>query len=1108
MMRAMVSGSAPIEGSPLVVIGSSAGGIEALSRVVRDLASDFKAAVIVAQHLDPRRPSHLPEILARHAALPVRVAATGDRLEGGVIHVVPPNRLVEVVEDTIRLRPHRSSSTAPSIDRLLASAAKAYGERLTAVILTGTGSDGAAGAWDVKRAGGTVVVENPATAMFASMPASVSPSIVDATADLDAIAGVLTSLVEVPDASPDSSAGASGSDPDGFGVLLERIRDRSGIDYGAYKPATIRRRVRGRVSATGSPSVAAYAALVERDPVEYDRLIDSLLIKVTEFFRDGKLWDELRSTTLPAVIQEARLEGREVRIWSAGCSTGEEAYSLAISVAEAALELGQQPEVRIFGTDVDRAAIDFARRGVYPPGALRNVPAPLRARYFTRTPAGFEVERRIRARMVFGEHDLSTRVPFPRIDLLLCRNVLIYFTVPLQRVALETFAYSLRAEGRLVLGSAETVAALPGPYAVEHARLRIYRRLPGRQLVAHPWPKVVQTARDPAFPIRPATTPSRDDDRPADVAMPPAEGVLLALDVGVVVVDPHYDIVRINTAARRMLGIHGSAFEQDFVHLADVLPSSPVRTAIDAALKGKTSQAVYEVEATDLATDAPRHLEVTAKPLRDPTEPDDVVIIELHDVSRVEQERRAHARTRQRLDKAAVLNDRLLRANDELSALIADLRLANKTLHRSSEDAQAGREEVETLNEEFQATNEELETLNEELTATVEELRIANEDLAARTDQLRVQAMAMEVQKRETEEEHDRLGSILASIGDAVVAVDHEGQIVATNTVYDRLFGGPTAEIPSEDVTGLPFPPEDRPQQRAARGERFRVEFAVSDEDGKRRWFEAVAEPLTVADRTWGGVVSIRDISERTMRLSLERLMAAAGHELKTPTAALHNYLQLVERRLASGDVDEAATFAARAMAQAIRLSELVERLYDISRIQIGRLDIVSRRVDLVTIVGEAVEVASVLPQAPSIRFGRHPASLMIQGDAGRLEQVFLNLLSNAIDHATGTDTVDVAIHRVRGRAEVSIRDTGPGIAAEDVTVLFDAYTRVGHPRESGLGLGLFVAREIVVAHGGTITAESTIGVGTTFTVSLPALTAAPKPASPAPPRAAGKSRG
>jgi len=319
---------------------------------------------------------------------------------------------------------------------------------------------------------------------------------------------------------------------------------------------------------------------------------------------------------------------------------------------------------------------------------------------------------------------------------------------------------------------------------------------------------------------------------------------------------------------------------------------------------------------------------------------------------------------------------------------------------RSSEDAQAGREEVETLNEEFQATNEELETLNEELTATVEELRIANEDLGARTEELRLQAVAMEEQKREIEEDHDRLGSILASIGDAVVAVDHEGRNVATNVVYDKLFGKPATDIQLEDVAGLPFRPEDRPERRAGGGERFRVEFAVSDPEGKRRWFEAVAEPLTAEDRTWGGVISIRDVSERTMRLSLERLMAASGHELRTPTAAIHNYLQLVDRRLASGQPDEAAKYNARAMVQAKRLDELVERLFDVSRIQSGRLEIVTEPIDLVDVVRDATDVSAALPDAPTVEFSAKPASLIVHGDAGRLAQVFLNLLANAIEHA------------------------------------------------------------------------------------------------------------
>jgi two-component system CheB/CheR fusion protein len=302
----------------------------------------------------------------------------------------------------------------------------------------------------------------------------------------------------------------------------------------------------------------------------------------------------------------------------------------------------------------------------------------------------------------------------------------------------------------------------------------------------------------------------------------------------------------------------------------------------------------------------------------------------------------------------------------------------------------------------------------------------------------------------------------------------------------------------------MPFRREDQPHRRAARGERFRVEFAVSDPDGKRRWFEAVAEPLTAEDRTWGGVVSIRDVSERTMRLSLERLMAAAGHELKTPTAAIHNYLQLVERRLASGDSAEAATYASRAASQARRLNDLVERLFDVSRIQTGQLEIVLEPVDVVAIARAAVDVTAVLANAPDIRFSAKPASLVVRGDAGRLEQVFLNLLANAVEHAAGSGAIEVVVRRSGAFAVVEVRDHGDGIPAEDLSIVFEAYTRLRQPqRTAGLGLGLFVSREIVAAHGGTIIATSQIGDGTTISVRLPA---APETAKPTP-REAAKTR-
>jgi two-component system, chemotaxis family, CheB/CheR fusion protein len=1062
----------------LVVIGSSAGGIEALSRVVASLPADFPAPIVIAQHLDPRRPSHLHEILARQATLPVRVVEERETLEDGVIFVVPSNRLVEISHGDLRLRAAKAGAIAPSIDVLLESAAGVFGPGLVAVILTGSGTDGSAGARHVKEKGGSVVIEDPATAMFPSMPGSIPTALVDATADLDSIGSIVFDLL---------TAGTSpieGPDQEQLRSLLQRIHDRSGIDFSTYKPATILRRLRGRMTATAHPTLALYRAYLDAQPEEYVRLANSFLIKVTEFFRDPKLFDYLRDHVIPGLIADARREKRELRIWSAGCSTGEEAYSLAMVVADLLGDGLVWPEIRIFATDIDREAIAFARRGRYQAAALRSLPAGALERHFVKSGDGYEVGRRLRGLMVFGEHDLGERAPFPRIDLILCRNVMIYFTAPMQQVALETFAFSLRPGGSLVLGASESILALQEPYDEENAQLRVYRRRDGSYAIPPTLPSVprVRRASDSRLDLAVHGT-HRDVQRVAESSAS-AENLLLELSVGIVVVDPGYDIIRINTAARRLLGIHGTAYDQDFIHLAEVLPPGPIRAAIDTAIAGKTTSAVFEVEPEDAASEATHFVETVTRPYR--TTPNTVagVIVELRDVTRHEQERRAETRTQQRLQKAIATNGRVLRANQELTALVAQLRSSNESMLLSSEDAQATREEAETVNEEFQATNEELETLNEELTASVEELRVANEDLATRTEELSAQAIELEAQKLSLEEEHERLTSILASLGDAVVAVDHDGRIVTTNAAYDRLFG--KSHVLPEDAAGVPFPVADQPLHRASRGERFRMEFAVSQDGGARRWFEAIAEPLTAEDRTWGGVVTIRDLSERTMRLSLERLMAAAGHELKTPVAALHGYLQLVERNLCDDGSAAARTYAARALVQTRQIGELIERLFDVSRIQAGRFDLVTAPVDLAAVVQGAVEVAQGLPGAPAIITSHPQDEILVLADSGRLEQVFVNLLSNVVYHAAASPTVEVTIRRSGQAAVVQVRDHGPGIAANLLPLLFQPYTRLGQEHSHGLGLGLYLAREIVTAHGGTIEAKSSVGVGTTITVRLP----------------------
>jgi two-component system CheB/CheR fusion protein len=574
--------------SKLVIIGASAGGIEALSILVGTLQPDFPAPIVIAQHLDPRRESHLTQILARRTSLPVVTVEDEAPLTPGVIHVVPSNRHVSVTDHEVALAPPPPDGRpVPSVDHVLATAAEKFGEGLIAVVLTGTGSDGADGARRVKLMGGTVVIQDPDTARFPSMPNSLAPTSVDIAASIEAIGPLLHELVT--ESLPTRPEEERLLEP-----FLEEVRARSGIDFASYKRPTILRRLHRRILATQSENLRSYIRYTGKHPEEFQRLTSSFLIKVTEFFRDAELFDHLRDVVLPDAITRARGEDRELRLWSAGCATGEEAFSLAILLAEALGAELDQWTVRIFATDVDVDAINYARQGIYPAAAVEHLPPQIVERYFTKLDGEYAVNKQIRALTVFGQHDLALRAPFPRIDLALCRNVLIYFTPELQRRALQLFAFSLRDGAWLVLGKAETTNPLAEHFVLDDNNLKIFRRRGERPLIPPMRTPDVRGTRLPR--ITPRTAPStvqRPLAAPAAVAarrpLDRADPGIAVLPFGVVTVDRTYDIASINPAARRLLTIHGAAIGQDLIHLASTVSHADLRAALDEALAGRST---------------------------------------------------------------------------------------------------------------------------------------------------------------------------------------------------------------------------------------------------------------------------------------------------------------------------------------------------------------------------------------------------------------------------------------------------------------------------------------------------------------------------------------
>ncbi|HEY1680201.1 MAG TPA: CheR family methyltransferase [Candidatus Tumulicola sp.] len=795
--------------SYIVVIGASAGGIDAISRLVEALPLDFPAPIVVAQHADPHTPSRLPEILQRQTQLQVvSLSERAETLTAGSLYLCASGQHLAIRGNEVIASVRHDGHPVPSIDMLFASASESYGDRTVAIILSGMGTDGVAGVRAVKERGGTVLVQEPESAAFPALPSAIPPDHIDYTAMVESLAPLLINLTAGP-------RDGDVTDPDVLHAFLNQLRGRTGIDFRQYKMPTIVRRLTRLMATSGSETLRDYLRHLAAHPEAYQRLVSTFLIKVTEFFRDPALFAQLRETILPELIANARKNHSELRLWSAGCATGEEAYSVAIALAELLGDDVETMPIRIFATDLDSEAIAFARRGIYPAGAVNEMPAALVAKYFVRVDDAYQIKKRIRNLTVFGEYDLGQRAPFPRIDLVLCRNVLIYFTKELQQRTLQLFAFSLRPDGYLILGKSETANPLPRYFTTVQAALKIFQRQGERLLIPAPAMADGSIARDRPAPRRVATTLD-SPRRNAGETAPPRWSLVDRLGAflfesafGVVVVDRNYDIATINQAARSMLGIHGQGIGEDLVHSANV-PSSDIKGALDAAFRNETTGSQRQIEITDLLSGAIRYLHIACFPDRTSEREGRVENLFVLVTETTENAIRLQSLETRNIENEAGLGrleahtselqgrqKLLIEANDELTTANADLRSANEHLLISAEEAEAAAEEVETLNEEMQATSEELETLNEELQATVEELNTTNEELGARSNELEISVREREVELRTTRETLATLRAAVIRTPLALCFVDDSHTVTVASERYIALSRRNESKLPA-----------------------------------------------------------------------------------------------------------------------------------------------------------------------------------------------------------------------------------------------------------------------------------------------------------------------
>ena len=777
------------ETGQLVVVGSSAGGIEALSTLLAGMRRDFPAPVVLAQHLDPGRHSHLQAILQRKTSLPVVLVGNTVPLEAGSVYIVPSNHHVVITDSTVRMENDHGDRPRPSVDLLFQTAAKSYGERLVAVILTGAGSDGAVGAVEVKEAGGTVVIQNPRTARYPSMPLALPPTAIDHVVDIERMAELLARLLSHEGLPP-----ARESTETALARVVGLVSSQSSVDFHSYKSTTVLRRIARRMPATASATIEDYARHLEDHPEEVGRLAADLLINVTEFFRDRDAFLFLRNTILPELIERGRRNGRVVRLWSAGCSTGEEAYSLVLSLADLLGEELADWSLKVFATDVDEHAIAFARRGLYPGNVLGGLPEDYLTRFFEPADHGMRIHKNLRQMVVFGKQDIGHGVPFPRIDLAVCRNLLIYFRPDMQEQVLDVFAYALHpTSGYLFLGKAETARPSRSTFELVNKRFKVYRCVGapaggarhikvGRAIIAPPAASADAAAAPPAESLDLVHLRRFN------------EMILRSMPVGLVVIDRSYRMITSNPAARRMLQMLEHVGEPDFLHAARGLPYVPVRAAIDAAFRDRTAATLPDVALASGVEERFVHLTISRVD-NDPTTGEFAVISVVDVTETVGATRRLHiSQEEQRLlvEELSTTNKRLADLNKDLQDANEELQAANEELMLAQEEMQSTNEEFEATNEELQATNEELETNNEEMQSTNEELETTNEELSARSTEL--QDMT-----RTLSRERARLAEMVELAPFCIMVLKGPGLVVdAVNPACARVLAG-------DEVRGRPF---------------------------------------------------------------------------------------------------------------------------------------------------------------------------------------------------------------------------------------------------------------------------------------------------------------
>jgi two-component system CheB/CheR fusion protein len=862
----------PRDGSsfPVVGIGASAGGLEAFTQLLAHLPDNTGMAFVLIQHLDPTHESQLADLLSKATRLPVTEVTDGMAVSPDRIYVIPPNTNMAIMKGVLRLSPRGEARIQHlPLDVFFRSLASDRQSRAIGVILSGTGSDGSLGLAEIKAVGGITFAQDDKSAKYPDMPLNaINSGCIDFVLPPDEIAGELVRIGRhaylAPTPIPGGEAGAEGNGCEASGTeedfkrIIGRLRSGTGVDFSHYRDATLRRRIARRMAIHRTDTLAEYVQLLERGPPEVEALYQDILINVTSFFRDPEVFEALKRTVFPEIIKNKSPE-TPIRIWVPGCSTGQEVYSLAIALLEFLDQSPMRPPIQFFGTDInDAVSVEKARVGLYPHSIESEISPERLRRHFTREDHGYRIGKSIRDMCVFARQNVAADPPFSRLDLISCRNLLIYLSGPLQKRVIPTFHYALNPDGYLLLGTAEAVGSFTDLFSPVDQHHSIYRKT---STVARPYPYFAggdYMAKTPAVGGMPGERPvqaadmQKEADRVVLGRYAPA-GALINEDLEILQFRGQTGPYLVQPAGRPTHNILKMARDPLFLELRSAIEEAKRQ---DATARRQGVRLRNEHEAREI------NLEVI--PIRPSGSAQRCLLVLFEEAGAIaaQDAMASHSGPPQVAPMPPADDGEVQQLRRELASAKEYMQANLEQQSAFNEELRSANEEILSSNEELQSTNEELQTAKEELQSTNEELRTVNDELQSRN--------------QEVGQINDDLINTLASVKIPIVMLGRDLCIRR----FTPAAGGLLNLIPTD--VGRPLsnirPTFEIPNLEAMLLEVI-ADVAVREQELQDRnghWYLLRIHPYRTADsRIDGAVLALLDIDERQRAQEASRLLAA-----------------------------------------------------------------------------------------------------------------------------------------------------------------------------------------------------------------------------------------